>query len=208
MTLQAGAPAPAILTALESAGWGDLAGHDMRGVRQILTKLIELLQAPKSAEGSLAIGKLAERAGYSTRWTTRCLNLLEDLGLIDWKRGHVADGKPVPSYFRVDKRVLFVLWQIAKRSRDEHFAKLRAATQARLAGLRSRYVKSKRGQNRRSVHVELSSTPTFTGSKPGREAGPVDNPDSRDLPSAEERERLQAAVRAQLRPTRPHWNRH
>lgn len=202
MALTPGAPAPVLLTALESAGWGRLSGAEMRGVRGVLSQLVKLLPA-KSAQGSVPVVKLAERAGYTTRWTARCLNLLEDLELVEWHRGHVAAGEPVPSYFRVNKTVLLVLWQLAKETRDAYFAQLREDTRERLSHLRRLYVKTgRKTQNRRSFHVEVSSTPTSIGRDTGAVSAPIPPPPLADLPTAEERAAYLAQIRATIRNAR------
>lgn len=199
MALTPGAPAPVLLTALESAGWGRLSGAEMRGVRGVLSQLVKLLPS-KSAQGSVPVIKLAERAGYTTRWTTRCLNLLEDLELVEWHRGHVAAGEPVPSFFRVNKRVLLVLWQLAKDTRDAYFAELREATRERLSHLRRLYVKTgRKSQNSRSVHVEVGSTPTSIGRETDPERDPVSSPPPTDRPNAEQRAAYLAQIRATMR---------
>lgn len=196
MTLQSGAPAPALLKALETAGWGDLAGHDLRGVRVVLSALVRALPA-KSGQGYSTAEQLAAASGYSTRWVRRCLHFLEDLELVDWHRGGVHNGRPQPSYFRVDKTVLLALVQIARSARDQALAALRETTRARIDGLRMLYVKSKAQQNRRSHHAELSTSLPPIGEGSGPTARP-DTPARGDRARPEQAQRHIAAARAAL----------
>lgn len=100
LSLIAASPALVLLAALEDAGWGNLAGTEFRGVRGVLAALTRTLD-PKTAQGKATAWQIAERAGYTERWTRRCLQVLEELGLIEWDRGGVVAGKPVPSRFKI-----------------------------------------------------------------------------------------------------------
>ena len=141
---------------LERAGWGDLAGADLRGVRITLSALSRILP-DGSAQGTSTAEQIAAATGYSVRWTRRCLYALEDIGLLTWRRGGIAASQPEASWFRIDKKVLSALVGIARQARDEITAKLRARTAARIRGLRVEYLRS-RTHKRRSVPVELSAT--------------------------------------------------
>jgi hypothetical protein len=175
VTLQAGAPSTVLFRSLEDAGWGDLAGAELRGVRAVLGALVRALP-PGSAAGVATAEQVASTAGYSEKWTRRCLHFLEDLELIDWRRGGVVDGRPQPSHFRIDKTLLLALVHTARRIRTEALAELRARTTARLNGLKMRYVKSKRWQTRRSVHAEPGCSPSPNGEGPRAPARPVPHP--------------------------------
>jgi hypothetical protein len=141
---------------LERAGWGDLSGADLRGVRITLSVLSRILP-DKSAEGLATAEQIAAATGYSVRWTRRCLQGLEEIGVLTWRRGGIANGKPQPSWFRIEKKVLVALIGIARKVRDEMTALLRARTAARIRGLRVFYLRS-RTHKRRSVHAELTAS--------------------------------------------------
>lgn len=157
-TLTAGAPANVLLEALERAGWGSLAGADLRGVRHVLAALTRCLE-PRSGAGKATAEQIADRAGYTSRWTRRCLHILEELELIEWDRGGILDGKPVPSWFRVSKAGLLALVKIARRSATERLSERHRATRARIAAYSLVRTKSKRRpQTRRSNHAEVRTT--------------------------------------------------
>ena len=162
MSLSAHAPVPALLTSLQRAGWGDLAGREWQGVRTTLHALAAQLPH-KAGQGWTTAHQVAEAAGLSERWVRRCLALLEDLGVIDWHRGGVVDGTPQPSFVRIVKRVLVDLVRAARPMREAADRAYRAATNARIAHLRN-----VRGQrSRRSAHAALSASPsTPTGEVP------------------------------------------
>lgn len=151
--ITAHAPVPSLLTSLQRAGWGDLAGREWQGVRTTLHALAARLPH-RSGQGYTTAEQVAQAAGLSPRWVRRCLLLLEDLGVIEWTRGGVIHGEPAPSFIRIVKTTLIELIQAARPVREAADAARRAATRARIAGLR--YV---RGHRRRSVHAELSASP-------------------------------------------------
>lgn len=151
-TLTAQRSLPSLLTSLQRAGWGPLAGRDLAGVRAVLVGLTARLPH-KSAQGMVTEYQIADAAGKSLRWTRRCLHVLEDLGVIeDWRRGGVVAGEPQPSWLRVSKRRLVELVQSARPAIEAVLAVRRAATAARLAGIA--YLP---GRNRRSAHAALSA---------------------------------------------------
>lgn len=155
MSLSAYAPAPALLTSLSRAGWGDLAGREWQGVRSTLRALVDQLPH-KSASGWTTADQVAVSTGLSSRWTRHCMQLLEDLGVIEWTRGGVVDGRPAPSYVRIVKTVLIDLIRAARPVKEAAERARRAATAARIAHLRNvRGVRS-----RRSRHAELSGSPS------------------------------------------------
>jgi hypothetical protein len=118
---------------------------------------------PRSGAGYATAPQLAEKTCYSERWVRRCLTLLEQLDLIEWHRGGVQGGKPVPSWIRVSKAVLVDLVHIARRRQGEQLSEARRATRARLARLRTSYTQrpGKREKRPRSSqpepHAELAS---------------------------------------------------
>lgn len=151
-TLTAGAPSHVLLDRLERAGWGNLAGPEFRGVRGVLAALTRHLD-PRTAQGKATAWEIAERAGYTERWTRRCLAILEELDLIEWDRGGIVNGKPVPSWFRVSKRALLILVSIARTVGNGRRTERDDATRKRIVDYRLE--RTKRRHKRRPVHAEV-----------------------------------------------------
>ncbi len=100
-------------------GWGDqLAGKSQKGVRAVLDALWRLLPH-ESAEGDLTAAQVADVAGYSLKWTRHCLQQLEALGVITWRRGYLKDGRPQAGWIRVSKRRLAELARKARGYLDD-----------------------------------------------------------------------------------------
>lgn len=158
-------PTPSLLTSLSRAGWGDLTGRHMQGVRSTLRGLADLLPHG-SAEGLATAQQIAETAGLSERWVRRCLHLLEDAGLVRWVRGGVSNGTPLPSWFRIEKRAVVALIELARPVANAARAARTAVTRERLA--KFRWIQPRDRQTRRSAHAALSASPA-----PSRE-GPRD----------------------------------
>jgi hypothetical protein len=157
MSLSPSAPLPSLMTSLSRAGWGDLAGREWQGVRTTLHALVDRLPH-RSGEGVSTAEQVAASTGLSLRWTRRCLQALEDLGLIEWRRGGIAYGKPTPSWFRISKRTLVGLVRAARPMRQAAERAHRTATAARILKTRMWFSKAQSpGYRRRSVHAELSS---------------------------------------------------
>lgn len=152
-------PVPSLIRSLSRAGWGDLGGHALKGVRATLRAVVDHV-SDKSGIGSATAWQLAHAAGQSEKWTRRCLGVLESMGLIEWTRGGIIDGRPQPSWFKIVKRALVDLIHAARpRSREAH-AQQAAKTRARIADLPAGvtiFRKENRKQNRRSNHAELSA---------------------------------------------------
>lgn len=200
-------PADSLMMSLRHAGYGDLSGRQFIGVRVVLEGLVASLPFG-SAQGLATVAQIADRTGhYSTRWVRRCLGILEEAGIITWQRGGIAYGRPRPSAFRVNKKLLVDMIHGARPVLAVMRARRKALTDARVAGLR--FVKSSSGRNRRSVHVELSSTlpPSQGGDPPGEGAGNTAEPPETPL-SVEQEQWLddwfaqRAARRARLAPSR------
>lgn len=96
------APVRVLLDLLERDGWRALAGPELRGVRMVLAALVRSVDSETGA-GLATVDEISTRAGYSSRWTRRCLQVLEHLELIEWNRGGIVNGRPAPSWFRVSK---------------------------------------------------------------------------------------------------------
>jgi hypothetical protein len=161
---------PKLMTSLANSGWGELSGRSMQGVRSTLHALVATLPWG-SAAGKATAYDIASRAGLSLKWTSRCLHLLEDLGLIEWTRGGIdinsaRDRRGRPGWFRIIKRRVVELVMLARPLNDEKVREYRAATLERIRSIKTRYSRTRlmnqtRGkQNPRSEHVELSNHPT------------------------------------------------
>lgn len=171
MSATAYAPVPALLTSLQRAGWGDLAGREWQGVRTTLHALAAQLPH-KSGQGWSTAEQVATAAGLSARWVRRCLALLEDMGVIEWRRGGVVAGEPAPSWFRIVKAAVVELIRAARPIREAADAARRTATRARIAAARA--VRRPAQRSRRSAHAELSaSLPTPSGEDSRPQSSPV-----------------------------------
>ena len=170
-----------LVQSLRNAGWGPLAGGDMQGVRSVLDGLVASLPY-KSGAGMVTVAQLADRAGLSTRWTADRLALLEALGLVEWHRGGVDAGRPMPSHMRVIKSALVELIALARPALDKALAARRAATAARIAGIVRLYRKPRRHRPL-SGHVELSSDlrPLTGESTSGEDSPPHESPRERPV---------------------------
>lgn len=179
MALTAGTPLDVLTSRLARAGWGDLGHPSMRGLARVLDALASSLN-PRSGAGYTTAPQLAEKTCYTERWVRRCLTLLEELDLIEWHRGGVQGGKPMPSWIRVSKAVLAELVAIARRKQGERLTEAKRATRARLARLRLSYTqrpgrRRKRPQSDRpDPHAELSTALLSSEEVPREERPPSD----------------------------------
>ncbi|WP_285103922.1 hypothetical protein [Promicromonospora sp. MEB111] len=170
-----------LVVSLSNAGWGELQGRSMQGVRSTLHALVAALPYGSGA-GKATAYDVATRAGLSLKWTSRCLHLLEDLGVIEWTRGGITiesasrrEGRP--GWFRIVKRRLVELVMLARPINDEATRAYRAETLERIRSIKTKYTRTRlmnqtRGKvhKPRSEHVALSGDPTpLTG-------GPVGTP--------------------------------
>lgn len=156
-TLTAGAPADVLLDRLERAGWGTLAGPELRGVRGVLAALTRQLD-PRTGTGKATANQIADRAGYTPRWTRRCLQVLEDLELVEWDRGGIVDGRPTASWFRVSKAGLLALVQLARAAITDTLTRRARDTRARVNRYGLRHTKRRRAtRHRRSDHAEVGT---------------------------------------------------
>lgn len=133
--LNAGMSFTSILAALSRIGWGPLRGREFAASRAILDTLALLAhdtRADLSATVQTTARQLAKRAGYSLRHTSRCLQWLEDAGVVEWHRGGIRMGAPTVGVIKVMKRVL-VDWTLAfRRASDAEDRARNAATRARI----------------------------------------------------------------------------
>lgn len=165
--LTASRPVPSLLLSLRRAGWGDLDGDDLRGVRGALEGLAALLPHA-SGEGLVTVAQVADAAGYSPRWTRRSMRILEEIGVIEWTRGGVRAGQPVPSHVRIVKTVLVTLILAARLVHEAAQVARATATRARIAAARLWWCGPRR---RWSAHAALSADPHPQGGGSGPRSG-------------------------------------
>jgi len=143
----------ALMVALASAGWGELAGSELKGVRAVLQGLVNCLPW-KSGRGFSTIEEVRTKAGYSKKWTWDCLNFLEELDIVEWRRGGIShDGLPTKSWFEVNKTKLV---EFIRAARDKHAPELKdhiLQTRERITA----YLEKRLERSRRSGHVALSA---------------------------------------------------
>ena len=156
-------PTPSLLTSLSNAGWGELAGNGLHAVRSVLDALARSLDY-QTGSGFATAPQIADRAGgISERWTRRCLEFLERIGLITWTRGGVIDGKPAPSHFRIIKSALVKLIRLARPAQSAKEARRRRSTLERIRAAQLWFTKSKKQKTKLAqFHAELSSSPTHS----------------------------------------------
>ena len=139
--LNAGQSLTSILAALSRVGWGPLRGREFAASRAVLDTLAILAhdtRADIAAVVQTTARQLAKRAGYSLRHTSRCLQWLEDAGVIEWHRGGIRMGAPTVGVIKVVKRTL-VDWTLAfRRASDAEDRRRNAATRARIQFYRLR----------------------------------------------------------------------
>ncbi|MCI7688936.1 MAG: hypothetical protein MSQ68_00980 [Trueperella pyogenes] len=153
-------PTPSLIRSLSRVGWGELSGREFQGVRSTLRALADLLP-DKSGKGAATAYQISEASGLSERWTRRCLNVLEDMGIIKWDRGGVVDGRPAPSWFTIVKNALVVAIHKAREIATGRRLQHREKTASRLQTLkpRARVFNSRQSAgSRRSTHAELSAS--------------------------------------------------
>lgn len=118
------ASVPSLVRSLSRQGWGPLHGRAMKGRANVLRALSDAVVDDQSGEGRATLWQVAQHAGMSARHARRCLNTLEDLGLVVWWRGGLYMGKTVPSRFKVVKTALVGLikqaWGMMNRRTREH----------------------------------------------------------------------------------------
>lgn len=150
-------PTPSLIRSLSRAGWGELGGHSMKGVRATLRALVDLLP-DKTAMGSATAWQLAHAAGQSDKWTRRCLDVLEAMDVITWSRGGIINGRPAPSFFQIVKSKLVELIHAARPKSDAARKEHQTRTDKRLAELKPGVNIFRGKQKRRSAHAELGAS--------------------------------------------------
>lgn len=156
--LNAGQSLTSILAALSRVGWGPLRGREFAASRAVLDTLAILAhdtRADLSAVVQTTARQLAKRAGYSLRHTSRCLQWLEDAGVIEWHRGGIRMGAPTVGVIKVVKRTL-VDWALAfRRASDAEDRRRNAATRARIQLYRLR--RNAARPRALDAHVDMAS---------------------------------------------------
>ena len=157
--LNAGMSFTSILAALSRIGWGPLRGREFAASRAILDTLALLAHDTRtdlSATVQTTARQLAKRAGYSLRHTSRCLQWLEDAGVLEWHRGGIRLGLPTVGVIKIIKRTL-VDWTLAfRRASDAEDRARNAATRARIQLYRLRR-NSARPKPVDAAHVDIST---------------------------------------------------
>lgn len=132
--IRGGTPPRFQVEKLARAGWGSLSGPSFRGTRLVLRDLAEACH-PWTGVVLTTAEQIAARVGYSERWTRNKIHELEAMGLIAYGPGGIRNGKPMPSFIRVNKAELSALVNPARYARDKSLEARRKATSDRLRGL-------------------------------------------------------------------------
>lgn len=167
-------PSPAqdvlqLTNSLAKAGWGcDFAAPAFRASRLVLRELANAMYAARRGRAAaidITAPQLADRTGYTERWTRDALATLEALGLIEWHRGGIVEGAPRPSLIRIVKAALADLIYTARVWHDDVIDARVIATKARIrATLRWRFCKGRK--RRANPHAEVTSLlPLYEGRK-------------------------------------------
>lgn len=185
--LNAGMSFTSILAALSRIGWGPLRGREFAASRAILDTLALLAhdtRADLSATVQTTARQLAKRAGYSLRHTSRCLQWLEDAGVIEWHRGGIRMGAPTVGVIKVIKRTL-VDWTLTfRRASDAEDRARNAATRARIQLYRLRR-NSARPKPLGATHVDMGSSHPSLRDEGAAEATP--RPSCKEIQPARKR---------------------
>lgn len=172
--LNAGMSFTSILAALSRIGWGPLRGREFAASRAILDTLALVAHDTRSdlsAVVQVTARQLAKRAGYSLRHTSRCLQWLEDAGVIDWHRGGIRMGAPTVGVIKIIKSTL-VDWTLAfRRASDADDRARNAATRARIQLYRLRR-NSARPKPLGAAHMDMASPHPSLRDEGAAEAAP------------------------------------
>lgn len=167
---------PSLLRSLSRAGWGELSAREFQGVRAVLAGLADVLP-DKSARGSTTAFQISLTAGRCEKTVRTALARLEELGIINWYRGGIIDGRPQPSFIEVVKAQLVELIRRARRQVKAIKEAQRIKTAKRCSGFRTIFKKNDRCL-RRSNHAEMiASLSTLTGEYTSRSEGVYSVPD-------------------------------
>lgn len=157
-TLHAGMSLQDIVNALARVNWGPLRGRAWAYRRMVLQTLALMMREQKadySAELITSARQVADRTGCCEKTVRRCLHDMEDLGLVEWRRGGIWDGRPMPSVIKVIKARL-VEWTLAWRPKfNAAQATLRAETLRRIGVLERARI---RPRLRPEVHADFAGS--------------------------------------------------
>lgn len=186
-------PAQGVLDLVHSLGraeWGPLAGPEWRSARAVLDALGRMMwDARSDRRGTVTTTarQVAHQAGYGERWTRSTLQVMEDLGVIEWHRGGVEDGTPKPSIIRVVKARLVEWIRLARSRHDEAERRRRDECARRLRRLRFLRLAPRLP---RSVHAALpASLPPQGGRRGAQPAAPTTTPTPQEGPDMRYRRR-------------------
>lgn len=123
--MNARAPLTSLTRSHAQRGWG---GFD-RCMTYAMQGLAVCLPS-KAAEGRTTAYQVAIASHITDRWAREGLKRLEAAGLISWERGGIGpDGRPRPSWIRVDKKA-YLAWinlrEWVKRKKDAAVARYKA----------------------------------------------------------------------------------
>lgn len=165
---------PDLVSALRRAGWGPIAAPEYRPARAILDALSSNSRwAGMDRAGTVVItaAQLADAAGYSLRHLRRWMPILEDIGLIEWHRGGVVEGRPRPGLLKVVKRVICQWIKDSRPANDARIERRRRETLARLKNLRMRRIPPFR--RKVEVHADTASPlPPYQGRRGAPRSAP------------------------------------
>lgn len=167
--LHAGMSVQDIMGALARVNWGPLQGRAWayrRMLLETLTLMMREQRADYAAEIITTAPQVATRMGCHEKTVRNCLHDLEDLGLVEYQRGGIWDGKPMPSVIKIIKQKI-VSWVMAWRPKnDERLRRLRLETLARIAGLTKARI---RPRQRAQVHAEPDSSLSISDKRAPKE---------------------------------------
>ncbi len=171
MTISMETPARVMLQSLVRAGWGPLGGYEWQGLRSTLTAIVF---RSKRTGCDMTVWQVAQSAGLSEKWTSRCLYILEGLGLIHWQRGLIEEGKPKPGHIQIMKPALLDIVRQAWAAGRTAAAARRVTTQRRLALLKKQDAYIRRS-HRPELSTDLNGIYAAAGA-PAAAAMPVNTP--------------------------------
>ena len=129
----AGMKTTTLLGMLDRRGW---AGTGLSANTRLALHALAQLLPYGSGTGRATTAQVADAAGWAqARTASKHLAALAEAGIIQWVRGYVDHGTPVPSWFRIDKDLLATLANAAVAPHHERLARRRTETRERLACL-------------------------------------------------------------------------
>lgn len=167
----------------------------MRPARQFLQTLAKLARSAHTDRRGVLVmsaSQIIEQSGYGETWGRKALHMLEDMGVIEWERGGIVDGKPQPSRLRIIKTVLRRIREAAKPTHDETERRRSEAFARRLMTIRNAHLVQRRY---RSPHLSASDSPTYSVGRWGREAtAPTPSPKTQNTSPITDKENTMATT--------------